>query len=900
MALKLLVQQINPDNSQRIKWIASSLIKKDDKLLKNVELIIENVIDPLAAYLEIPKPSFSISFEKSPFYSFREVDQTVGDTSAGSAIMICMISSMLNISIRDDIALTGSITPPHSKINWVKETDRKIEATHKVDEIKKILIPVPDPEEEINLNKIDEAKRAKLIFFVKSIEDIYEQCFDEVDLFNSLMNNPIIFKIYKEKYIISSEVVASLFKKFSSIYKDKWYTLRKILLLHQEDDVSYTCFNSLINFYLINSEDPSDIITSYTDFLMNYPIFRDFHFLRLSHCIDLKKLYNSSNYKDWFELLEIIHNCVTLTNITKDIIKEFDYNYWDEIEDVLVETILANKYYDLSLLIQSLMRDANIEDALPLFRPMLLDAINQSIYEHGVKAIEDLAKPIKSANNRTTENESKWGDFISNFDHLTIPLIVRNCDNIRAVKIFFLVDPILVIHIASSPAVRSIKNIIDLISEQLNERKLKDKVYPQYSHLCNTDIELAVSIGQSLRSFKKSEGIIVCDPKHIDLNIKVEKDLKKVEYKINKPLDSFHKPFLKEFKPKGNNFIKNPISLFPNSTDIYDFLRADNWDPNKDEIKSLPDGLFISEKNKQSLRPIDYLNKHGNMRVVFDNIEIYWQNIRPWELDIGQLYFLKILRENGYFEKKIKSVAEVISGSGILGIYLAKNNKYVKSYNACDASVPTKSIAKYNIEKNLQNKIDKGFSYSIVSGSKLRSTTKKVPFDLVIAYSYFLPEIEDHDLYPLFRTPKGAPNPIEEIIKTGEKFAKEILIGISELAKPELENACTANKASFDILASIKIPFIISNDLLSPIVIGLKGDSENSDLKEDLYIKAESYIGNLVKNKNRNLMVENKRNFKYWHNVLICTISYNYEDEIDAAFKKIADELGASITIKDI
>jgi len=94
-----------------------------------------------------------------------------------------------------------------------------------------------------------------------------------------------------------------------------------------------------------------------------------------------------------------------------------------------------------------------------------------------------------------------------------------------------------------------------------------------------------------------------------------------------------------------------------------------------------------------------------NTVIEYDNIIIIW-NEGIWPPSIDSLLFMRAMRHSNFLTKPIHSIIDLGCGTGVLGIYLAKNNSHIEHLYLVDINPEAIEISRYNVNFNqLKNNI---------------------------------------------------------------------------------------------------------------------------------------------------------------------------------------------------
>jgi methylase of polypeptide subunit release factors len=249
-------------------------------------------------------------------------------------------------------------------------------------------------------------------------------------------------------------------------------------------------------------------------------------------------------------------------------------------------------------------------------------------------------------------------------------------------------------------------------------------------------------------------------------------------------------------------------------------------------------------KNFQTYKEADQFSKdfrEGLVKIKYDDIEIFWKDEKDlWPPSIDTFNLVLDLKKLGYDKKPFKSVIDIGSGTGFLGIWLAKNNKNIRDLYFSDWLLLPLFFSYTNAKYNIPN-LKTHYLLGLNTSWPLINYPQKT--DLIICNPPYLPELGFKELTK--ESTVAGTQLLKSILQNGLDISKEVIISFSDLVLPEAKLAAEANGIDIEkckIGETHLVPFRV------PIALRRKG-----------------YINKLL---NERALIENPESeFKYWHKV---------------------------------
>lgn len=878
VTVKLLVRLSQPGQSDRIKWTSSNIIAPNDALIENINSIISLIIDPIAECFSLPKPFFLMGFQKSGHHSYYESKQMVEDTSAGAAILVCMLSSMFRISLKNDIAITGSIDPPHSKIDWVRSIQEKVVATKNRADIKTIFIPTPDntgmTKEEVLATL---SQYGKTISLTPDLRDLFKHCFEEDSLFIRILNDPVIYAICEKHQQYDLPAVEAFYKTIVDIYNNKWGLLQSIWASNQTSS-GHAAFEEIIKFYIANKDKRAEILPFFQRMMaflselgkLGIPADRFF--------IQIAKLRDLNDYDLLINLMLVYVEKSENSKMPDFNVIWTDHDFSDQMKEIMITMLNEKNYGQIIRLLRLLIRAFKLKEILPFIRRELTESIEDHLADIGAEIYAGrnmlFQEVVKWGNDPDTDNiKYKIEELKDKYNLTQCPGLINNAFNF--VTKLFDIDPITAKGLAHN---RIFMNIRGLYDSAMNTRD-----YPSPDRIIALmDITLFNGIRCDSIQFSEEKHPFTIPGERVairytkgNLTIKISDCLDKLEFEIDKSALKRRyrsKNIDQEYKmvtADPSVLLQPPISQMPN------YLKSPNPAKWNDKISHLSSGDDRLDKdNAHALSQLIRSFSDDNICYKYRNMNILWNSFYGPPPSREHFFVANILAKRGYLEKPILAAAEIDTNSGLLGIFLARNNDNIKELAMSSVSAKMNILADHNTRTIMRIRPASQFNYNLVTGFGLSSLEEFGPFDLAVSCTQFLPEKERFMLDTDLPDPLERTDMMPEIIAAGRKIAKEIIIAVSEIARPEFEAACKASGATSEKLDSIDIPFTnLWQSLYTPEELKITSDGFQYDLLRKRCQVSRAYIDFLARE--RGLAIIENEDFKYWQQFSVYSLRYD-------------------------
>ncbi len=874
---ELLVSLRNDDDEERLRWLETSVVKRGESLERNALMILENFIDPLAKELGVASPRFEISFQKNSFIVYGAGEQVVGDRSAGVSLLVAMVSVLLRLPVNQSVVATGHIEPPHNSIRVIDGIQDKLDAAFKVEGIDRVLAPDPEkqfaglsdvPREASEYRRKFESIRQsqRNVRPVSEIDEIWPEFFPHEIIYEAAMTNPDLYAWIvspsKEKSILSG-----LSKHIEALYMSRWDYVRVFTEKHGSDGFQ-SVFPVVLEFYLSNKIDPGDVYSNLKDIVNDPELALSGSVLKLTQWSALSKLYSLEQYDDLLRLLHLAGNEKRSSRVDHETDPLWsDPSFRERVRETLISLGEERDFWSLLQLMIILGRKFTVERALVDLRPDVNVILKEKFFDAWLNTWVETQQ-----NDNEEEQETRLQGLRE---------ILQSIDSgLRILESLAHVDPLLahtlrqhaLFHVAEG----CLRKALDILnSDDSTKRELvlasrDQEVFSQrYSQIQTYDDRIGDRI-----VLKDSQ--IQLEPDKPTLRIEVAEDLSSLEFK---PLPyAFSKfPNLVDLEIHGGNVLPDPALLWQESLNLPNYWKSTNWRRDRDVLLNLPDGRIWENADDGSrlMKPglIQGLFSNSYIEIKYGDVSVIWSLFFRWPPSIDSLFFAHTLKRHGYFDRSMQRIADVGSGTGFLGIVLAKNNESITELYASDVATSLKLLTEYNIERNLRPDRSRDLSTLVVAGSGLQAVADYAPFDLVICSPPYLPQREKYQADLNLESPVDGVDLLEEVIISGKSLAKEIVIELSEIAYPEFSRAVELTGATAELLDAKCVPLRIPPIApYSPHEDGAKPGSAEWEHSLMRFKKLKRYTNMLVQE--RGLRELNEKNYKYWHEVQVYSVTY--------------------------
>jgi len=346
----------------------------------------------------------------------------------------------------------------------------------------------------------------------------------------------------------------------------------------------------------------------------------------------------------------------------------------------------------------------------------------------------------------------------------------------------------------------------------------RNLLYKTYSHLLkgNAD-EKGVNVTETLSFLEdsKASALFRTNPPSVDLEVKCS---------------DFHKDNISEllFSSEGNNLAKidNAELLWPCNCKVGEFtVSGEHRDTNESDcpLHSRDEKKQVSEKFESGL-----------VQIEFDEVQVLWRQCdQLWPPSVDTFHMVKDIESSGIIDSKTHSVADIGCGTGYIGIWLAKKFNSIKEVTFSDWLLSPLILTALNAASNLDDTLVSRRYCLGLDIEWVNKLTVDNMSDVLVCNPPYLPNLPGFSELPLASTVFGT-DLITNIIRSGHKLAKEVIISFSDLALPEAKKAEKKwGKRLKEIGGPHYVPFRISSVYEKPDYIKLLIDKRGLDYSPD-------------------------------------------------------------------
>lgn len=243
----------------------------------------------------------------------------------------------------------------------------------------------------------------------------------------------------------------------------------------------------------------------------------------------------------------------------------------------------------------------------------------------------------------------------------------------------------------------------------------------------------------------------------------------------------------------------------------------------------------------------------GLVKIQYDNVSVFWRlHVKElWPPSIDTFHLISNLEHQGIKNDFLNSVIDIGSGTGILGIWLTKNNKNINKVYFTDWLLTPLfynflSFTKEYFKRKVESKYLLGLHTNWLNNEHFSKT------NLLVCNPPYLPVVENFSDI-LYDSTVAGTGLLKHIIVNANNFAQENIISFSNLAN---EEAKAAEQVSGNKLVPIgkkyEVPFRV--------------------------IHAFKYPKYMQALKSRGLIYRKDSNHPYWHIVTTYKIVKNSKD----------------------
>lgn len=249
----------------------------------------------------------------------------------------------------------------------------------------------------------------------------------------------------------------------------------------------------------------------------------------------------------------------------------------------------------------------------------------------------------------------------------------------------------------------------------------------------------------------------------------------------------------------------------------------------------------------------------GIVAIHYDDLEIYWFSTSTyWPPSIDAFHFVQILKQFYGSSKTVKNVLDIGAGSGFLGTYLAHINPNVKKVHFSDVFFTPVFASIYNFYRNKSKAKPKTIISNGFSQIKRGSHHDERKYDLIICNPPYLPLLGISGIAGINSV--SGTYLLKEMITKFPKYAHQLLISASDIAKPEINEAIE--------IAQKKYPSQFRYDVIGEFLVPFRVNTA---------FHTSGYMEKLFSERSDNLITDPHTNspFKVWHKIKYYMFTYS-------------------------
>lgn len=234
--------------------------------------------------------------------------------------------------------------------------------------------------------------------------------------------------------------------------------------------------------------------------------------------------------------------------------------------------------------------------------------------------------------------------------------------------------------------------------------------------------------------------------------------------------------------------------------------------PRKYVRSKLPCRIYTQDTNYK----ITNAFRTGLVEIEYNGLKIYWKNLRTlWPPSIDSLYFAHVIDKH-IPSKRLRSVLDLGSGTGFLGIYLFNKKGIMNKLVLSDLFLLPLFSSLYNAYINLNPDLFRSVKITASNGLDYFIEQNKDKFDLILCAPPYLPHLGVHSILSLDAV-SGTYLMEDAIVRAG-MLSDSLIICYSSLAEPEFKKAIDKaremySKLDVTDLYEVEVPFRVLHAL---------------------------------------------------------------------------------------
>ena len=213
---------------------------------------------------------------------------------------------------------------------------------------------------------------------------------------------------------------------------------------------------------------------------------------------------------------------------------------------------------------------------------------------------------------------------------------------------------------------------------------------------------------------------------------------------------------------------------------------------------------------------VNEMFENGLVEIKWNDMRFLWRQSRVlWPPSVDSFFFIESLERAGITTSDVRTVLDIGSGTGFLGIALARLKGDMKKVVLSDWLLTPALFGQLNWQLNAPE----GSTTSVISQVTMHAETlppSEALFDLVVCNPPYLPCLTGFDQTGLESTVFWT-DLLEYVIQRGKSLGKRVFVQYSHLARPEAMRAAKAAGLQLKVIHTRKnVPFRVRHALARP------------------------------------------------------------------------------------
>ena len=207
---------------------------------------------------------------------------------------------------------------------------------------------------------------------------------------------------------------------------------------------------------------------------------------------------------------------------------------------------------------------------------------------------------------------------------------------------------------------------------------------------------------------------------------------------------------------------------------------------------------------------VSKLFRNGLVQIEWRGLKFLWRwSPVLWPPSVDAFFLMSCLESRGLTKADVSSVLDIGSGTGFLGIALAKLNPAVRTVVLSDWLLTPALFGQLNWRINAPQTN----AATVTSRVSMHTDPPDAPFDLVVCNPPYLPKLAGCEDIGLESTVFGT-DLLEHVIQNAKALGKRVLVQYSQIAHDQAKRAANAVGAMLDLVDSKQnVPFRVPHAL---------------------------------------------------------------------------------------